>query len=302
MGEVKSTVAAVVVTYNRKELLLECIEALLNQNYNLDEIIVVNNCSTDGTEEMLFSIRDKVTALNLKENMGGAGGFNEGLKLAYNKGHSYFWIMDDDTISHPDSLERLIEGYNKIHHGKAGFVCSNVKWIDGSPCMMNIPLVDTVYNNRLEHNLLKVKTATFVSILITREAVRNCGFPIKEFFIWSDDTEFTERLSRVYENYMVIDSVVTHKMSVNLSADITHDTNLGRLDRYFYAFRNRLYVNRKAGRIRLIKYLIGLAIVISNVLFNSSRYKIKKLKTIIKGTMKGILFNPDIEFPTKDNA
>lgn len=87
-------VAAVVVTYNRKELLRECLQALLNQTRPLDEIIVVDNASTDGTDQMIPEEFPQITHVRLPENIGGAGGFHEGMKLAYEKGHDWIWVMD----------------------------------------------------------------------------------------------------------------------------------------------------------------------------------------------------------------
>lgn len=90
-GDVK--VAAVVVTYNRKELLRECLNALLNQTRPLDEIIVIDNASTDGTQEMIAKEFPYITYVLMSENIGGAGGFHEGMKLAYEKGYDWIWVF-----------------------------------------------------------------------------------------------------------------------------------------------------------------------------------------------------------------
>ena len=86
-------ICAVVVTYNRLELLKLTIEKLLGQNRKLDEVIIINNASTDGTKEFLESLGDKITYVSLEKNLGGAGGFSEGIRKAYENGHDYFWIM-----------------------------------------------------------------------------------------------------------------------------------------------------------------------------------------------------------------
>lgn len=288
-------IAAIVVTYNRKILLEETIEALLNQTVKLDEIIIVNNCSTDGTESVLEKYKESISIINLERNIGGAGGFNNGLKYAYEKGHSLFWIMDDDTIAEQDALEKLIYPYNKLKDDNIGFLCSNVSWIDGTPCLMNIPVLDGIFNEKLSDNLIKVKSATFVSMLITREAINNCGYPIKEFFIWADDTEFTQRIGKKFNNYMVIDSTVIHKMNVNLGADIVSDKN--RLERYFYAFRNRFYIGRRNGVKSLVKYLIRTLLTIIKIIAKSQKFKFKKVFILLKGTLAGLFFFPKVEYP-----
>ena len=80
----KKSICAVVVTYNRKELLLRCLQALEQQSYSLEHIVIVDNASTDGTVDFLeqqgYLENPKVTLLSLLENQGGAGGFHAGIK------------------------------------------------------------------------------------------------------------------------------------------------------------------------------------------------------------------------------
>lgn len=112
MGEYSiGTVNAVVVTYNRKVLLKECINALLQQTLKNIIISIIDNASTDGTEDFIAEYVDgeKVYYYNTGANIGGAGGFNYGMKIAVNeKKCEYIWIMDDDTIPEPDAAEKLI--------------------------------------------------------------------------------------------------------------------------------------------------------------------------------------------------
>ena len=104
-------ISCVVVTYNRLELLKENIKSLLNQTYAPNKIYIINNCSTDGTAGYLaqFNNHNKITVVNLPKNIGGAGGFNHGTKLAVKEGAGYVWLMDDDTIPEPDALEHLVK-------------------------------------------------------------------------------------------------------------------------------------------------------------------------------------------------
>lgn len=101
-------VCAVVVTYNRKELLRKCLAALKSQTRKPDHILVVDNASTDGTPEMLKEEFPQVEVLRLPENQGSAGGFHEGMNRAYEEGWDWIWIMDDDALPEPTALERLL--------------------------------------------------------------------------------------------------------------------------------------------------------------------------------------------------
>ena len=105
----KNKTAAVVVTYNRKILLEECINNLI-KNKDLT-VYIIDNASTDGTEKMIKTkFKNKIKYVNTGANLGGAGGFNFGIKHAINdRNYDYLWIMDDDTMVHDNTLEELLK-------------------------------------------------------------------------------------------------------------------------------------------------------------------------------------------------
>ncbi|MDW8464040.1 MAG: glycosyltransferase [Geminocystis sp.] len=136
MNEDRETVCAIVVTYNRKKLLLECLEAIRRQTRPVQGIYIIDNASTDGTPEFLkengyinelppenlakpwereFTIENlvdgkeiRVYYVRMHENTGGAGGFHEGVKRAYEKGYDWLWLMDDDVEPLPDGLHKQL--------------------------------------------------------------------------------------------------------------------------------------------------------------------------------------------------
>ena len=243
-------VVAVVVTYNRKELLKECINALLDQEYKNLDVLVVDNASTDGTKEYIKTeLKNKrIHYVNTGSNLGGAGGFNFGLKEAYKMGYDYYWIMDDDCISHKDSLTKLLEADKKLN-GEYGFLSSKVLWKDDSICKMNIQKRNLIKKVKdWDKNFQSIIMATFVSFFIKKETVEEFGLPIKEFFIWSDDFEYSRRISRKNKCYFISDSVVSHKSKNNIGSNIVID-NSDNLSRYSYAYRNEYYLYRTEGLI-----------------------------------------------------
>ena len=133
-------IAAVVVTFNRKEYLVKNIEALLAQVNAPMDILIIDNASTDGTEETIRHYMDAGQILyeNTGENLGGAGGFNFGIRRAYEAGYDAIWIMDDDTYPHPDALEKFLQA-DKDLNGMYGYLAGKVLWKDGSWCEMNTP-------------------------------------------------------------------------------------------------------------------------------------------------------------------
>src|SRR5579859_6477154 len=99
-------ITAVVVTFNRLSLLKECIAGLKRQTVSLQEIIVVNNGSSDGTAGWLAG--EEGLHVITQENLGGAGGQHTGIGRAMEHGADWIWLMDDDAEPYPDALEKLL--------------------------------------------------------------------------------------------------------------------------------------------------------------------------------------------------
>ena len=111
-----SSIFAVVLTFDRKELLRACLTAISRQTLPCDGVIVVDNGSSDGTvfRDMLRSEFSSVEVCRLRENVGAAGGFSLGMRLAVAAGAERIWVMDDDVIAEPDALEKLADGLNFV--------------------------------------------------------------------------------------------------------------------------------------------------------------------------------------------
>ena len=197
----KEKVIAIVVTYNRKQLLKECVNALINQDYKNCDVLIVDNASTDGTREYIEEKMEnnRVHYVNTGSNLGGAGGFNYGMKEAYKLGCDFMWIMDDDCIVHKNSLTELINSDKQLK-GKYGFLSSKVLWKDNTICKMNIQKRKfSRWLTDFETNMQSIAMASFVSLFIKTPVVKELGLPIKDFFIWTDDWEYTRRISRKYK-------------------------------------------------------------------------------------------------------
>lgn len=285
-------IAAVVVTYNRCKLLQECLDALEKQTYSDFDIIVIDNASTDGTEEI---VKDRMLSNNrikyiiLPKNIGGAGGFCRGVEEACKGKYDYIWLMDDDTIPEEEALEKLIDVLEEKQN--IGFLSSKVLWKDLSLCKMNIPLLGK--KDSLD-KYCRVRKATFVSLLLSREVVEKVGLPIKEFFIWGDDQEYTERISKKYNCYYIEESVVIHKSETNNGSDIVSDSD-NKIQRYYYKYRNELFISKNKGILSVCYYMYRLIKDMVLILFKSDN-KMKREKVVLKGFYDGIVFNPNIEF------
>lgn len=288
-----------VVTYNRKELLKENIEALLNQSYKDFDIFIINNKSTDGTEQILDYYKakvDKFDYITLDENVGGAGGFNYAIKEAIIRDYEYVWLMDDDTIPEQEALQSLINKKD-ILNDKFSYLASIVKWTDGNWCKTNIPLEKRLIKNKLNNvnnGLIEIIRSSFVSCFVNLKRSREYGLPIKEFFIYGDDAEYTGRISTYNPAFLDINSCVVHKMNKNESD--SNETEKSRIPRMFYSYRNNFYIERKRGICRTIRFIIKYFYHLFKCLFFKNKYRFSKIFYMTKGMIRGIFFNPKIEY------
>lgn len=290
------TVAAVVVTYNRLALLQQCIAHLKAQTVPCD-ILLIDNASTDGTGAWA-AVQKEIQYYNTGANLGGAGGFNIGMRRAVESGYDYVWVMDDDTLPNPDALEKLLEA-DKILGGDYGWLSSVALWTDGSECRMNRQKLKKSfyeYSPLLKYGLVQAEQATFVSLFLRSEIIRRVGLPIKEFFIWGDDIEFTRRITvrEQIPSFVAGQSQVVHAMKENNGSSIATD-NIERIDRYQYAFRNENYLYRKEGLKGFCYYFAKCGLNIIRILTKSNDHKWKRCLVLVGATLKGFVFHPSIE-------
>ena len=297
-------VIAVVVTYNRKELVIECIRGILSQTIIPDEIIVVDNNSTDGTEEYLIEndLLDHIRFLRLERNEGCSGGVYYGIKEAYARKAEWVWVMDDDTKPTQSALEKLINTVDSFGDDLS-YVCSKVIWKDGSTHKVNVPTIKK-YNDIKEKYYfdfwpyLLVDSCSFVSVLISSKSIVRYGLPIKEFFIWQDDIEYSKRLISGGEYGLLnICSIVYHQTKYNYSPN-PYELDVTAIDKYKHECRNKVFVSREFNRtskhlLMIIKYLFIDSIRIA---INRRDHRFKFAMANVAWTIKGFFFRPPIRF------
>ena len=237
------SVCAVVVTYNRKDLLRLCLRSLLAQSHSLDEIIVVDNASTDGTDLIIAEEFPQINYQRLSENGGGAGGFHFGMKLSFERGHEWIWVMDDDAVPTEGALERMIEAVS---------ICK-----DSPRTGVAIPMTTSGH-----------ETPAFAGGMFSRRAIQQCGLPNREFFIDLDDIEFCLRIEEAgLATLRVPDRIINHEHCGSLPSSSIRI--LGKTVtrpqipdfRAYYQIRNRLlcFIDPRRGRFRVGSALIATA-------------------------------------------
>ena len=288
--------AIVVVTFNRLKLLREEIESLRNQTYKDFQIVVVNNGSTDDTAGWLKDQKDIITIT--QKNVGGAGGFFTGMKYAAEHGYDFCWVMDDDVICKNNALEELVSGFESVPD--AGFICSKVVGSNG--ISMNVPILDmregihgyVEWYNESDFGLLRVKKATFVSVLFRVNVIKEVGLPLREYFIWGDDWEYTQRISTKFVSYMSLRSTVVHMRNLQQRIIFEQEKDPVRVKNYFYAFRNNSYNDVK---YREKVKLYALASLLYHSMKCAAKGKFLHAKIYLKSFISLISFSPKIQYP-----
>jgi len=269
-------------------LLRECLTALRAQTRHVNEVLVVDNASRDGTAEMIAREYPEVRLLTLPYNSGGAGGFHEGIRKAMDGHCDWFWLMDDDTIATPTALEEALAPLASLNGLPApAVIASKVLWTTGELHPMNLPWPRwkpyDVALNAAERGLFPMRAASFVSVLVRRTAVAREGLPLKHYFIWGDDIEYTARLLRRDVGYLVPRSVAYHKTSSAKPSSLSS----GR--RYFFDVRNKVYMIRGQAFEPAEKLKYGLVFVGSVLEFlKFNRFRPMAVRTVVRGLVAGL--------------
>jgi GT2 family glycosyltransferase len=244
--------SAIVVTYNRKKLLAACVCRLLDQTRPPDQILIIDNASTDGTESYLnaqgFLAHSLIHYHRLPDNVGGAGGFAEGIKLAMNSDADWIWLMDDDAMPAHDALENLLQFplaedciYGSVAIGEDGeHLCWPVETVKGQKLII---LTD------LNEARIEVAFHPFLGFLINRKLAEKVGLPDADFFLSGDDIDYCLNISRHGGKvYLCRDSRLSHPMPPRKSIDvwgIKIDLLIQPPQRAYYNIRNKIVIARR---------------------------------------------------------
>ena len=283
-------IGVVIVTYQRYELLSKVVESVLDQSYSIGKLFIIDN-----SPHAEFMVTDsRITYLPQSLNIGGAGGFSIGIKEALLSGFDLIWTLDDDAIPEHDALEKLVASYKVLlRNEKVAFVCSRVLWADTDEwAAMNLPKISGNSIDRYASDLpvVRIKHCSFVSCLISADAIRQEGLPIADFFIWFDDVEYTTRLASYGHGYLVLHSIVRHYMPENIGADYSL-VNQYNSYKFIFGARNEGYYRFRNQGVR--SWLKFSARVFREMARGDVDFKLRI--QITQSLFKALLFNPEIE-------
>ncbi len=220
------------MVFNAAHVLHHQMEALLGQTRSLDEIIVVDNASTDGTAVLVSQRYPKVTLLRLSENLGLGAGLAAGVAYgALEKGHDWIWTFDQDSVPNGDALEILLDGVTSLENlgGELGMVAPipvhrgtgthypPLLWQNGfvkpSTELLNQPIwfADLVISS---------------GCMMRREVVKRIGLPRADLFL--DFVDFDYCLRARHNGY---------KIGVISASHLWHEIGSCRQVRFFGSYR-----------------------------------------------------------------
>jgi len=210
-------VAVIIATYNRWRDLETCLDALSAQTTPPNAIYIIDNDSIDDTSERIQSrLDDRVRYFRMPVNLGSAGGFRKGMELAYNDGHDWFWITDNDSVPSRDSLEQLMKAARANPEVMA---LAPVKLRDKDGAILK---GDTIWDldrhsartpsdqDYRERPLLEVDWVPNTGLLVSRKAVSTVGHLRSDLFAFGEDVEYCTRIRKHSKILVVTDSVVVH--------------------------------------------------------------------------------------------
>ncbi len=245
--------AVVIVTYNRLELLKKSIKSLEQQTLKPDSVIIVNNASTDGvTKPYLDNYEGNLSleVIHSSSNTGGAGGFHQGIKYAYEQGFDWIYVMDDDVVADKNCLAELIKISQPcmlaVREDKQGIIVERAAFTYDFNSVFRLnpkgKMVCEAYQRRQDMPAtLTVNSSAFEGFMLNREVIDKIGFPEAKYFILYDDLDYVLRaVAAGYSITAVRDAILVRQLPFNPQDSVDSW-------KAFYAFRNLFHIHYKFG-------------------------------------------------------
>ncbi len=301
-------ITVVLVTYNRIDCLKTALSRYEAQTMRPEYIIVVDNASTDGTFDFLDewgkedSGIQKIVIHNEK-NLGGAGGFYTGLAESIKYDFDYAFLADDDAYADQDTFEKLFEDYKIVNAEMTAAICTCVINHDRLDISHRCRVKKGSFNIRLqwvpereyEKDYFELDIVTFVGAAIKKKTIDQIGLPLKDYFIYYDDTEYFMRIKEIGKVFCVPTSKMTHdtdgKASIN-SWKGYYDT------RNWLDAVNRHYGKKYFNHAVFVSYIRRCS-VLSGLLRKRSKSFRRMCKVAIADAINGKTGISDIYYPSK---
>ena len=262
----RETVAVVVVTYNRADLLETMLAGLARMDPAPDQVIVVDNASGDRTPEVLAAA--DVQVLRTEENLGGAGGFALGVRTAHEQGYDRIWLMDDDVVPAPDCLGVLLAhdadclmAVREDRHGNlAEYAATRFDLARPWAIKPKTASVVSTYATRAAMpETVPLENVAFEGFMVRRRVVDEIGLPDAAFFIFYDDCDYAIRARRAGHTILAVrDAVLVRQLDFDQQHDLAGWKG-------YYMYRNLFAVHLRYGEnaaVRLKPWLLSLGVLL----------------------------------------
>lgn len=245
-----------VVSHNRLEQLKTSVAALLPQR--CDAVVVVDNCSTDGTREWLDAEsqrHDRLDVVLAPRNLGGAGGFELGLRHALVQ-YEPDWLVCFDDDAYPDF--GAFDAFLASDLDGVDAAAAAVYFPDGRICEMNRPTLNPFWHWRLfvktvlghgrrgfkvpdahysSRQPVAIDSSSFLGFFVRRQMVERVGLPDGRLFVYGDDVIYTLKITRAGGRIRFLPCV---RFTHDCSAVSIHENTIKPLWKTYYICRNTL--------------------------------------------------------------
>lgn len=286
--------AALIVTYNRLDKLQLCLRATFALPFDL--IIIIDNASSDGTEQWLSSLNEpRLRIQRMNHNIGGAGGFKYGAYYATTLNIDWFFFFDDDAYP----ATNLLDNFARLKKDHYQIFCSKVLTPDYKICPMNIPYkkIPSTVSETIAYKLnpdrflpnvnstCEVETFSFVGSIIHKDILQKYAHKIVEdLFIYFDDLAFSYYLSQNNHKILYVsDLVFIH--------DVILRANIFSNKKFYYLIRNLIITYK----IYKNKPFYSLTVVVCRIMTHFvscilHKNRIQSLKHLLNGLKDGICY------------
>ena len=245
-----ATATIAIVTYNRSHLLTRLLDSLVEMDPKPGHVVIVDNASTDDTTDVVESYRDRVGTeivyRRLDTNTGGSGGFSEGMRVAYELGSTWMWLMDDDVEVLPDGLARMghwAPRFKSIQGRRYDYDGSPFYWQYRVAESMAIPIPFAPAGFD-ESGFKAMNSGCFEGMFIHRDIVARIGLPDPRFFSDWDDQLYGWLASRITASVIVDEFVLRRTREIKQHDFGVRHMNASSNAYRYYIMRNRAIIKR----------------------------------------------------------
>lgn len=278
----KPTVGALIVTWNRRQDVLECIDSVKQSSYPRIAIYVVDNASTDGACEAIAARHPDVNLKRSEDNLGFAGGNNLGLDWVLEDGVDAVLLLNDDLVVGEEAVDRLVERLDDPEVGALSpkvFVHSDPGriWSAGGMIDSRGGAIQRHYGELdlgQADEPTEIDYAIGCAMLVKAEVVRRVGPMDPRYYMYYEECDWCRRMRQAgYRILYVPESHAWHKVGMN-----GHIRN----NAPYYFARNRLLYLREGGTDPLSVAWIALSDTIRSAAANAVKGRPEESRLMVR--------------------